>query len=351
MLYLDGTCEFGDRTFGVNADGEANALGLAAGGNILCGDIFHPFFGEGDPIDGTQATSYNFIMEELGIFNRMEWMKTEETLPGAGYEATVPRTEWVPGGDYYYKEEITYEKNIYEYTDYSKTLVGTETVTGTTWVWFDDIDLVPADAPIYEWRDTVYTNPYYQGPDYLPRYYGFTEGSEIPIYDLDGYFDPVAGVWQADERAGKYGEWDLGDISVLDPTDLSEERLYHEDGTPRAAISTLTGTGGWIADELLRDLIVGRLAERDATTDLEIDAVLYSSNSIFGILPVEGGVGSNGRAIVNGAIVAADVGLLAPVGFRLNYDARAKDLVDLNAVSRLTVRRMFIVPTVDTGAP
>ena len=348
LLYLDGTCEFGDRLFGTAADGTQNALALAAGGNILCGDIFHPNFGVGDPIDGTPNTSYSFIMEELGIFNRMEWMKTQPELLGKTQTIAVDRTALQADIEYLYLETYEKEEAIYEDEEYKQNIIGYETVIKTRYTVADAVVMADETVTLYEEITPVHENPYYEGADYLPRYYGFTQGSEIPIYDLDGYLDPVAGLWQADERAGKYGEWDDDDISILDPKDLTEERLYAADGTPRAAISTLTGTGGWIADSILHTLITDRLGLRDATTAMEIDAILYTNNSIFGIFPKSTGVGVSGKLRLNGTIVAADVGLLAPVEFQLNYDGRGKDMIDLRAASKLSLLMEYVAPVAPT---
>ena len=70
------------RTFGMAADGTENSLAIAAGANIVVGDFYRPAWGSGSTTDGTSATSYNFTMEEIGIFNRQEWFKTQPTLPG-----------------------------------------------------------------------------------------------------------------------------------------------------------------------------------------------------------------------------------------------------------------------------
>lgn len=74
VKYVDGTDQSGKRTFGVSPDGTSNALALGAGGNIL-----HNAYNEdkaGTPL--TDASTKGFTVEETGLFNRMEWTKTQQ---------------------------------------------------------------------------------------------------------------------------------------------------------------------------------------------------------------------------------------------------------------------------------
>jgi hypothetical protein len=100
LTYADGADANGNRTFGIGSDGRPNALALAAGGNILAGDYltipnWGPYKTNPQPVTGDGTGSYNFAMNELAIFNRREWSKTQPTLPGVdgsqvpnpGYEA------------------------------------------------------------------------------------------------------------------------------------------------------------------------------------------------------------------------------------------------------------------------
>jgi hypothetical protein len=103
----------GPRTFGIAQDGTLNALGLAAGGNMLIGDYLDPSVFQQHPqdaiIDGTPSGPWNFTLAEISIFNRTEWAYTQPTLPdhngnqvdnptykGAGY---VPRFYQFGPGD------------------------------------------------------------------------------------------------------------------------------------------------------------------------------------------------------------------------------------------------------------
>lgn len=87
LTYADGVDAQGNRTFGVGPDGRPNSLALAAGGNIVVGDpLTIPNWGaykdSPQPVNGDGTGSYNFAMNEMAIFNRREWAKTQPTLPG-----------------------------------------------------------------------------------------------------------------------------------------------------------------------------------------------------------------------------------------------------------------------------
>lgn len=99
ITYADGVDASGYRTYGVGEDGTPNSLALAAGGNVLAGDYLSiPTFGvyknDPQPVNGDGTGSYNFTMNEIAIFNRGEWAKTQETLPGKdGTPVTNPGYE------------------------------------------------------------------------------------------------------------------------------------------------------------------------------------------------------------------------------------------------------------------
>lgn len=348
LLYADGSYGGAGRTFGTGADGVENALAIASGGNIMVGDFFHPRWGEGAPTDGTPATSFNFIMDELTIFNRMEWMKTQPTLPGERTRTLVGTREvTVTVYDEYRTEEYFVEVPIYEEVDDGtgygtiRRIVGYREERRTRRIGIGEPRTETRTRNVYEWTQPQHTNPLYAGADYIPRYYGFTTGSPVAIYNGEGYFDPTTGTWRGPEHAG---EWSASKLTYADPADPSDPLLYAPDGSPIAVVSTLTGGGGWISDELLRRIMEEGLASRSSSGPLEIDATLYSNNSIFGIIPARNKRGVDGRMIVNGAIVAADIGLLAPRGLQMNYDARGRGLLNLTSDREVTIRRQLWSP-------
>ncbi|MEM9382573.1 MAG: hypothetical protein AAGB93_21650 [Planctomycetota bacterium] len=442
------------RTYGVADDGTENNLAIAAGGNIVVGDFYRPAWGSGDATDGTKGTSYNFTMEELAIFNRMEWIKTQPTLPGKEtYGETGKKTIYVDemidqtytvNQPIYGKQPYTVQEPVYANVPYLSTqpiyakqpytvdepvygIVKTgkvtqkpvyKTVTKTnglpkpyTKTWnekvlshYDSIEetkkvqtgtkkvtkyntVKVGSKPVIKHKKvqtgtksvtkykTVQTgskpvtktkkvpsgkkiakeqsikghytpqhaNPYYR-PGHTPRYYNFTEGQKIPIFNKDGYFDPSNQHWMSDELAEG---WDDDKLSYADPSDPGDPFLYDGTGKPAAVISSVTPTDGWIERDVLRDMIGDALAENpDGDKTIEIDATLYSSNAILGMIPDRNSDHTNGKLRVNGGLVAADVGILAPMGTEVNYDVRGARALSISADNGLVISRRFSAPRV-----
>ncbi|MEM6675647.1 MAG: hypothetical protein AAF726_22540, partial [Planctomycetota bacterium] len=442
------------RTYGFADDGTENNLAIAAGGNIVIGDYYRPAWGEGTATDGTKASSYNFTMEELAIFNRMEWMKTQPTLPGkevwteTGKKVTyvdemvsVPYTvdEPVYTKTAYNVEEPVFKKQpytVYEpiyvkmpyvdlepiyatvktgkvtekpvykkvtktnglpypytksweesvfshneiieetkkvkvgdkpvikqknvkigtkpVTKYKDVQTGTKTVvkyknvqTGTKPVTkYKNVpsgNKIAKEESIKGWKVPQHANPYFR-PSHTPRYYNFTEGEVIPIFNKDGYYDPSTKHWLSDELAE---DWDDEKLTYADPSDKSNALLFDGAGDPTAVISSVTPTDGWITPELMRSMIQDSLAENpDGDKTIEIDATLYSSNAILGMIPDRESPDTNGRLKVNGGLVAADVGILAPMGTEVNYDVRGARALSLTSDTGLVINRRFSAPAV-----
>ena len=282
-IYLPGDLQYGDanleqpdRTFGTAPDGTENALALAAGGNIVVGDLFHPRWGRGT-VDSTENSSFSFVWEQISSFNKLEWIKAQEFLPGENDTNRDPSTYSIP-------------------------------------------------------------NPNYEGPDFVPRYYTFDDDSPVPILAGVGFFDPVSGIWNGPELGRN---WDSLSLLVADPTDPADPIFFNADGTSRAAVSNLLGTNDWISDDVLQELIQNVLADRDPDNPLKIDAALYTANSIFGLVSPRGAQTQAGSLLIQGGVVAGDVGLLAPNTLRVNYDQRATSLLDIVYDSELAIRQVL----------
>ncbi len=346
LRYLDGEVN-GQRTFGIAPNGAPNGMALTAGGNIVIGDLYRPSFGQGAAVTGRANESWSFTLEEMGIFNRREWIKTQPELPGRSERiqiGTETRTQeivqWRPTGEFVdvpiYETRIVTPRTDYHPEVTERVLVRWERrerreriVTGTREV----------SEPIYRWVRPMLPNPDYAGPDYFPRYYAFDSTTTVPIYNKRGWFDPSTGLWICDERAGG---WSTQDLTFADPTNPNDPILYSSPGVPRALVSSLTPTADWLSNELLRQLIQDTLSQREANEAFEIDATLYSANSLFGVVPI--GDGTDGRLSVNGAVIGADVGLLGPRGTRILYDGRGKDLLDIRDPARVGIFRMLAAP-------
>ncbi len=406
LIYDDGTDVNGDRTYGVSSDGAVNSLGLTAGGNLTIGDPSHgPYWNPGS-IDGTQGTGFNFIMDELAIFNRGEWIKTQPELPGKRvrvsttrevevlvtptreeiYYEDVDRYEWQPTGNMITRDVYgwvtTGTRTVDEYDTIHHPadppepygspwteriwvgsheepvrewqVVGTETVPEMVYAYArtDSVERtrqVPDGDPYLEtrtvtdsrWVTPMHPNPLYEGPNYIARYYAYGDNLPVPIYNKGGYFDPATKLWHSPERAEN---WTNGRLTVADPTDASDPMLFNSSGQPIAVVETVLPKGGWVSNDLLAALVDRELAGRDEDVPLEIDATMYSSNSIFGMVPGRNQPGVDGKLIVNGALVAADIGLLAPKGIQVNYDKRNRDLIKVQDDRKLTMRRSLWAP-------
>ena len=437
-VYVTGDLEYADgeaagaRTYGKAADGSSNVLTIASGKNIVIGDMYHPAFGAGPPANGRPDGSWNFTLDEVAIFNRMEWMKTQPTLPGERVWELVrvedrqrelfetvqvttdePVRAWRGTG--VFVDQPVYENRgtgvfdlvpIYErqqtgtrdvpiyrtivhpanppepygspWTErvidgyrtepvYGNVQVGTRSVermarvqvgtrsvevygwvvTGTRSVTrnvsrpYDPRQFETYQVEIFDWVTPQHTNPHYAGPGFLPRYYAFAEGAPVPIFDKVGYYNPDTDVWVAPERPGS---WDPAQVTFADPNDTTDPYLYGPLGSPKAVVSTLTPTDGWISDELLRSITDTNLAARDPDEPLAVDAWLYSANSVFGVVPARNSTGVTGKMRINGAVIAADVGLLAPNGMEINFDRRGRSRLDVLSQTRVVIRRELWAP-------
>ncbi|MEM9380625.1 MAG: hypothetical protein AAGB93_11800 [Planctomycetota bacterium] len=365
------------RTYGYAGDGTENNIAIASGGNIVMGDMYRPGWGEGKATDGTKGTSFNFIMDELAIFNRMEWIKTQPTLPGKTekvttgtktvwydekvkeyYDVEVTNWKWVKTGNKIQKSKYkwvtksnglpepyteTWKEKVFSHYYYvdekEKVADGTKTVTKSKWV--KTGNRLSREEPVKEWQTLQHANPYFVA-NYLPRYYSFSAGQKAPIFNKDGYFDPQTGHWHSEEYAG---DWDDSELSYADPNNPNDPYLYG--GANGSVLSTITPTDGWIDNTIMREIIQDHLAEEaSGSKTFEVDATLYSANSILGTVPDRNSPNTNGTLLVNGGIVAADVGILSPVSTQVNYDVRGAEALSITADLGLVISRRFSAPKV-----
>lgn len=351
LMYLDGKQYLpgdvegnptGPRTFGVAEDGTENRLGIAAGGNIMIGDFQRPSslmedingglgFGYDPPakyetvdgdythdsasfLAGDYGQGWSFALAELSLFNRAEWAKTQPVLPGLGEDNTDPST----------------------------------------------------------WTEV---NPHYEA-GYVPRYYGYGDGDAIPIYNKgDLYYDPATDNWVGDfevplgwEHVGTDGMGnpivDDPQLTLADPTDPNDPLLYDAFGDSIAAISTVDHNGGWITSNMYKISVEWFEDNRLVGGPMNIDGLLYTNNAIFGLVNRAGNT-ANGQMIVNGALVASDLGLLVPgfynaagvgtdanvpgsryaTGLQLNYDRRVKNLLKISNPNQVVIKRTLWNPT------
>ncbi|MEZ6020173.1 MAG: hypothetical protein R3F17_08745 [Planctomycetota bacterium] len=381
LQYMDGATSAGGRTFGTGADGSSNTLAIASGGNVVIGDYYRPSWGKGNDTNGWGSGSFSFLMEEAATFNRMEWMKTQPTLPGESVYVKTGENVWYEDVAVKVKETYWEEQNVYEWqktgnqiqktaykwitvnngmaepyysewqekvVDYYywvdeevKVLVSTKQVKKNRWVETGEYTQKEHVDEIWEWQTPQYDNPYFQGANYVPRYYAFAEGTYAPIPNKQGHFDPDSSLWIADEIVGGWNSSKLNLPRTSVPTDPF---LFDANGDPIATVVNISPKANWIDAVRMKQLIRDMAKERDEEQPFTLDATIYSNNSIFGMVADDKQAGTNGTMLINGLIVAADVGLLAPRGTQINYDPRGRDLMDIDSDSSLQIRRHVRTP-------
>lgn len=298
----------GPRTFGIHQDGTRNALGLTAGGNVLLGDFQRP-----------ASLQHDLTYDVPGTF------ETISGNPDTG-DPNVDRWSFVMA-----------EIALFNRGEWARTQSFLPDASGTYTI----------------------PNPDY-APGYVPRYYAYGDDTVVPIFNLGSqYFDPAADTWLGPESAIS---WDATLLTYADPTNPSDPILYQPDGTPRAVVSPVSHTGGWIAPSVYKAAVEYFENQHPASDPMRLDALLYTNNAIFSIVYRDSRFA--GRMLVNGSLVAADIGMLVPgkrdtagtlsnhsplsewaIGLQLNYDERLRKAVSIKNPFQVTLKRTYWNPT------
>jgi hypothetical protein len=106
--------------------------------------------------------------------------------------------------------------------------------------------------------------------------------------------------------------------------------------------------GDWIDRSLLPRLAEHFLGQRARWKPLAVDAAIYSDTCVVGLVSPRS-VGLSGRLVINGAVVAREVALLATSGALVLHDPRAADLLDVRdhravRLSRVQSRAPALAP-------
>lgn len=227
IKYADGTDGVGKRTFGVASDGAENTMAFAAGGNVV-----HGAYNTDKSGNLLTETSGGFTMNEVALFNRMEWTKTQPYFDAA---------------------------------------TGFPTATDTG---------VPNSA-------------YVAG--HVPRYYSLGESvTQVQMFApaADVQWDNTNKVWVGKEHGDSYTAIPLTGAAGTD-----------------YVLKPLNPAGDWISQANMRSIHTSADAARPPSP-YEVDGLLYTDNAIM--MLARSSSSSSGQAIVNGAIISADAGILVP---------------------------------------
>jgi hypothetical protein len=201
------------------------------------------------------------------------------------------------------------------------------------------------------------TNPGYI-PGYVPRYYGFADGTIIPLFKA-GHFDPDTRSWLGPDVPIS---WDANLLAYADPSNPADPFLFNADGSPKAVTSTLSSTDGWLDPKVYKLAIEYYEGHRGPKSPMLLDGLMYTNNAIFSIIHRNSAYA--GMLLMNGSIVAADLGMLVPglkdiagafpnhspvgkyaIGLQLNYDVRLKNQLKIKNPLQVQLKRTYWNPT------
>jgi hypothetical protein len=313
-IYIVGDLTYDDAgdSFGAGPDGSPNGLALVAGGNILVGDYL------------TRRAKTNEDegpgWRDLFIDMRREH---QPVAPGRGHDG--------PDKDIGYFGEAVVDP-------------GRALLTGEGYM-EDNMSFSTSAISQFNQRELNALRNAADGAG-APRFYTLRDGA--PIYAYAGH---------TREALGYTMFYNNPFLEAIDP----HGSFFNDRGIVPAIVS-LGPEGGWISEDQLRQFwFEDELARPDDGAPLRLDALLYSTNAILGLVRSKDLHNSNtyGQMIVRGAFNAPDLALLVPGanrhavprdGLKMLYDPRVVDfrLTDPNTVLfRRTLFRYGVAPQPD----
>jgi hypothetical protein len=125
---------------------------------------------------------------------------------------------------------------------------------------------------------------------------------------------------------------------------------------------SIAHSDGWMKAAVYKQALEYFEDARAQNTPMQIDGLLYTNNAIFGIVHRDSAFA--GMLVMNGSIVAADVGMLVPgkrdhanaypnhsplsryaIGLQLNYDKRLKKSLTVKNPFQVQLKRTYWNPT------
>lgn len=183
------------------------------------------------------------------------------------------------------------------------------------------------------------------GDNYRARLYGLRESQPGNLYIYD-YGDEHAVRYDeggANARVKKLSTW-VNALTTSNSDYSSAEIAMLKTIVADAAVHYMNPAGNWMSEDTLRKAWYDDEMSRTSERPFQFDGLLYSNNAIFSITKSKGRHDSNtyGKMTLRGGIVAPDLGVLTPGGLNLLYDARVKDLYNLEDTANVQMtRRIF----------
>ncbi|HOV74593.1 MAG TPA: hypothetical protein PK967_11535 [Candidatus Hydrogenedentes bacterium] len=314
-VYVVGDVTYADAPgkFGEAADGTENAFALEAGGNILMGD-YTTRRAKNNYVATKSGTGYIDSVDTgvwQGKFTRVDQTVATATMSNGkttnvGYmDPSVVDPGVVPAG----AGTVT---STYTYKD-SNNKTHTVKVQPESQCSFTTSELMLFNRMEYQkWAPpgSADHNPNYYIPNYTPRYYKLRDDAGIYMYRVTSSTSP-----DLIEHVVNYASPGVTALST-NPSDT------YFMGT-NATVMSLAPKNGWISESTLRKIWYDDEAYRRANPSVvnesvnyspfRFDGLLYTNNSIFGVIRSNGRHKSQmyGKLWIRGGIVCADLGLLS----------------------------------------
>ncbi len=303
-VYIVGDLTYADEPgkFGEANDGTENGLAITPGGNILIGDFLTRRGKNDDGAFGAFTAlevDYRLADKELSTTDgsqRVDVGYFADNVVDPGLPSMLAPTD--PDFDLLHDEDIT-------------------SFATSEMMLFNQDEFIETEA----------------NPDYVPRYYQMRPGA--PVWA----FDPLP------SNAQQYT------IRYNDP--LARQLDGNHLDKTNAVVMSLTPKNGWVTeDQLRRFWFMDEQYRPDLGRPFTIDAFLYTNNAIIGIMHSKSRHNSNtyGRLVLRGAMIARDLGVLAPgddqylprKGMSLYRDPRISDFVRIENTEKVVFeRRVF----------
>lgn len=164
-------------------------------------------------------------------------------------------------------------------------------------------------------------------PNHTPRLYGLRESQPDLLYVYDA----------GDEHAVHYT-----DPGVKLLVDYLIEKGLDPGLVDSAAIHYLNPAGNWISEDTLRRIwFDDELTRPSSGRPWRFDGLIYSNNAVFTMVRSKTRHNSHtlGKMHLRGGVIAADLGVFAPEGFRMDYDPRVERFLNVHDATMVELQR------------